>query len=213
MLKTHILDLPSLAVIIDQWHVFWKKIDGQFVRNLGSDFLPNRIINFVETTPAISTMVLSSYLCAQELDSDTVWYQNRKQLFEHDSRYDPMIQQEHNDNLYMEQKTHPVLLNYVNDRVFQVAMRQQWELETYLAQNTSIKNIYVCGSDWNICVKGQVLGWSNLYKHIGKQFDVNILTHLDTVSVDNPNGKYPETPTLDQDWKPITEKIYQYCPD
>jgi hypothetical protein len=163
------IDQPSLAIIIDCW-------------DIGLDPIPSNILSFIESTPSIESVVLASYNCRVERQSSAaLWYQNYNKLFrsESASRNIKDLTQVHevyekNDTKFKNEKTDPLLLDYVNPKLFQIAMRWRWELDYYLETlNPHIKNIYIFGAAWDECVKIRPLGYDSL-SELGK---INVLTN------------------------------------
>ena len=199
-----IINQPSLAILIDCW-------DSQ--RSDGKNALDYQILSFLEDSPHIQTIVLASYCCRREnVEQRSVWHQNYNKMFKgthaprkireladvHNS-YNHKADEPHNNNA-----THPNILNYINLNKFQIAMLWLWELEYYLENNKEIKNIYVFGAAWEDCVRRRSLGYEALTEFL----NINILTNLNCVHA----SYWPHRPDLstDQNWKSITEDIWQY---
>ena len=184
----------NVVIIIDPWA--WSD-NGTVPREKLSPELANCIINFINSNK-IHTVVLASYNCHIDMYSSTVWYQNRLPL-ENFIEYWPT----HHD-----QETIDVMLNYVNSNVFQIAMRNEKELEVYLLQHPEITNIYVVGEAWEICVKDRPLGYENVYEKFCRGNNRRLLTSLDCVRTYNS-----EIPVPDNNWQAIDQLVYQYCPN
>lgn len=187
--------IADLIVIIDNWKY---KPDGTEVSGL----LSQRIINFIETHSNISTAVLSSYSCSEELFSNTVWYDNRRQNIRN---YDDYVQSDYDLNLSRNMKTWEGMLHYVNPSIFQIAMRDIQELSSYTKSNI-INNIYMSGVAWDICVKNRPLGYENIHRYIP---EVNLL--VDTTCILDSYGNTPDM-SLYPKWKNVSNTLYQYFP-
>lgn len=187
--------MSDLIVIIDNWK---HKPDGTIV----SGKLSENIINFIEATPSIKTAVLASYACSTELFSDTVWYNNRRKSIKN---YQEYVQFDYITNLNRKSQTWDVMLNYVNERIFQIAMREIEELINYV-NAVAIRNIYVAGAAWEICVKDRPLGYLAISKHIP---NVNLL--VDTTCVIDATSNIPNMSEY-KDWLNISDVLYQYHP-
>lgn len=161
---------PSLALLIDCWTQVlpWRPVSCY-----------RRILKTLDDSPYIESVVLASYNCREEkTKGDTLWYQNYINLFHYDTNrkitdlaYVHRIFEE-NDTKYPNENTFHEILNYVNPKKFQIAMKWLWELEYYLEKNPRIKNIYVFGGAWESCVKVRPLGYESLSCLSG----INLLT-------------------------------------
>jgi hypothetical protein len=180
---------PSLAILIDCWDLSALPLE----RSTAANALCNNILEFINKTDVIETVVLSSYDCKSEvIASNCVWYQNRNSMYGH-------LCQENSTT--KERATSPCILNYINPSKFQVAMHQLWELKLYLSRNRHIKNIYVLGIAWDICIRNRPLGVVNLKQLLG----INILTNINCVLTSS--FVYPN---IDEEWKDIGAGIYCY---
>ena len=176
----------SAAIIIDQWYF------------PGRPFTTcNNIIKFLDAN-IVSTAILASYdININEYATDNLWYNNQR------GTIDNLPSDHGHQNI-----TIPTLLNYKNNSIFQIALTRSWQLENYLKWNPQIKNLFVLGVAWEICVKHRDLGYLNLFKMFGSK-DINILTYAGCVG----HGK-GRSVDLDQevDWIKIAENIYKYVP-
>lgn len=193
------LNEPSLAILIDCWLLPYE-----------SD-LQSKIINYIDSNPFITTVVLASYNCKTEFShSKTVWYSNNRAMFNADNapRKIKELSYVHfmhlvRDTTYAVEQTAPLLLTYCNTEKFQIAMHWAWQLEYYLSLNPEIKNVYVFGAAWGMCVKKRTLGYVALTEIQG----INIFTCSNCVE-SSPN----EHPNLDlePDWVKVAEDTYRY---
>lgn len=185
--------MSDLIVIIDNWKY---KPDGTIVKG----HLSANIIKFIEANPNITTAVLASYSCSNELFSDTIWYNNRKKSIEN---YHEYVKTDFFSNLTRKMQTWDALLNYVNPRIFQIAMRDIEELQNYVKSH-GVKNIYMAGAAWEICVKDRPLGYENIRKNIP---DVNIV--VDVSCVVDSNSNIPNIAEY-KDWTLVSNTLYRY---
>jgi hypothetical protein len=193
------IDQPSLAILIDCWDI----------KNISSKKLYSRVLSKIDTNTNINTTVLASYNCKEEKKrSDCSWYRNYYDFFQlqHHSRNIKDLEYVHrvfemHDTKFPNEHTDPLVLNYLNNNTYQIAMRWRWELEFYLSKNTHIKNIYVMGVAWEQCVKVRPLG----YESLSEIKDINILVDTDCVLT-----MQHTKPELDSSWNKITESVYHY---
>jgi len=124
-----ILKLPSVAVLVD----CWEKADAHG--------LYDNIINFLNTTPEITAIILATY-DSNDLNVVTtnIWYKNALNIIE------------------SKERTLPKLLNYVNPNKLQVAMHSFDDFSNFLSRYTGIKNIYFMGHSWNQCIHDRPIG-------------------------------------------------------
>jgi len=193
------LDQPSMIVLVDVWD---RLINGEPTSDIGSV----DIINFIENTPTVRTVVLASYGCLSELQTNNLWYTNAQKFFKNQLDYQNFLKY-YNQEQSIGQHTHPALFNYVNPDVFQIAFRYPSELEIYLNSNQEIKNIYIAGAAWSTCVKDRPLGYRAIFDRFIKNADKNLLVCIDTVKeLYGKNGNVHDTPG----WKSVTERIFKY---
>lgn len=196
------LNEHSIAIIIDYWELPVQSL------------LHETIVDYIDNDPNIKTVVLSSYNCVHELTHDkSVWYTNHRALFGMGSRLRKIRELSHvhlmhmvRDKTYPPEKTHPYILHYVNHSKFQIAMHWAWQLEHYLFLNPEIKNVYVFGTAWDVCVKVRTLG----YLALTEIQNINILTNVKCVQSDDKT--HPNL-DLDPDWVKVSEDTYQYIPN
>jgi len=199
----------SIVIIIDQWEWYYPNPELGYSESAGPkkklpSMLPNRIINFIDNQN-IHTAVLASYMCSEELYSNKIWYSNRQSIKQVTGR--SKVLDYHTYKKY-KQKTIDIILDYVNPNIFQIAMREEKELETYLLSYPEIKNIFVSGIAWEICVKIRPLGYVNIYEKFCLNSDRRVLVSTDCVLT--CNGEIPE---LDTQWISVGNNIYEYCPN
>jgi len=194
-----IINQPSMAILIDCWK--------------NDSFIPSvygRIIKFIDNNKNIKTVVLASYNCSKEREtSDSSWYLNYNNFFVKSQQNSRKIKDleivhrfyEKYNTKHPNENTEPDILNYKNTEKFQIAMRWRWELDLYLEAYQEIKNIYVFGMAWDMCVKDRPLGYDSL----SELPNVNILTN--TTCVIDSDGN---SPILDSYWELVSNNTYKY---
>ena len=207
------IDQPSAAILID----CWESINNKWTENV-----LNNIINFLDSNDHIRTVILATYEAATEDPGNiSKWHRTYGGLFHlPGNTYSSKIQFLHMvHNKYDREfsptnmRTHPMIWNYVHDQKTQIKMHWMWELEYYLSVNTDIKNIYVMGHSWDICVGNRPLGFESL----AELPDINILARTDCTRLshwpeDNILGsEYPDL-SIDPDWQPVYNNVYVYRP-
>jgi hypothetical protein len=193
------LNEPSLAILIDCW----------LLPNHSE--LYNNIIEHLDNNPNIKTVVLASYNCKTEfVQSRSLWYTNYNLMFrsDHVPRKIKELTYVHHlhlvrDNTYAVEQTNPIVLNYVNSEKFQIAMHWAWQLEYYLSLNPEIKNVYVFGEAWEVCVEKRTLGYVALTEIQG----ISILTNINCVK--SNDGTTPKL-DLDEKWVNVSKDTYKY---
>jgi hypothetical protein len=190
---------PSIAILID----FWERSDKKKGQNL---------LNFLNDSKSnsIETIVLSSYNCYEE--KNTIWHWNYSNTFNSTNKRTRTLidlhfmQQYFNENHHPNtvEHTDPAILNYVNSNKFQIAMLWGWEFEYYLSKNPHIKNVYVFGQAWEICVRIRPLGYEALLEIP----NINILTKLDCVKLED--GHRQPNLDIDPNWEFVKDDIYRY---
>ena len=187
-----------MIILIDLWD---RLVDGERLSSEGS----TNIINFIESEPNIQTAVLSSYACLTELESNNVWYNNAQDFFKNLPNWQKLLKM-YQCEITSGQCTHPTMFNYVNAGIDQIAFRYPEELEFYLKFHTEIKNIYIAGAAWSICVKDRPLGYFNLFHTVIKNTYRNLLVQKNTVRENGRVAVVSGTPG----WLPVTEQIFKY---
>jgi len=191
------INAPSIAILID----FWERSNRTKGQNL-LDFLNDSKSNSIET------VVLASYNCYEE--KNTIWHWNYNNTFNSTNKRTRTLidlhfmQKYFNENYHPHKVEHtdPAILNYVNPNKFQIAMLCGWELEYYLSINPHIKNVYVFGQAWEMCVKNRPLGYDALLEIP----NINILTKLDCIRIES--GTMPPDLDIDPNWYHITDDIF-----
>ena len=194
------LNQPSLAILIDFWHpVFPKK---RF----------DETIEFLNSTTAIKTTVLSTYNSRSELFfyHTSIWYRNRKDWYEKSCTWAKdraTVEDKLNikNTTVLNSKTDTGIFQYRNPNQHQIAMLEYWEIEYYLSIYPEIKNIYVLGSAWEECVKYRPLGYLKLSQLRKK--NINILTHTNLVL--SNQSTHPDL-SLERHWINVEGNVYRY---
>jgi len=194
-----IINQPSMAILIDCWK--------------NDSFIPSvygRITQCIDNNTNIKTVVLASYNCRKEREiSNSLWYLNYNNFFIKSQQHSRKIKDleivhqfyEKYNTAHPNENTEPNILNYKNTEKFQIAMRWRWELDLYLEAHQEIKNIYVFGMAWDMCVKDRPLGYDSL----SELPNVNILTN--TTCVIDSDGN---SPILDSYWELVSNNTYKY---
>jgi hypothetical protein len=195
------LNQPSLVILIDYWQRMLPR------------FWVDDTITFLNTTDTIKTVVLATYNSRSELffQPKSIWHRNRKEWYEKASTWanDMSILEYkrgityNKDNNYKNSQTDSEILEYCNPSQHQIAMLQFWEIEYYLSLRPEIKNIYVLGSLWELCVRNRPIG----YLALSKLQNVNILTHNKLVRA--KGSKYPDL-SNNPHWIKVEGNVYKY---
>lgn len=124
-----ILKLSSVAVLMDCWE------------NANTPELYDNIINFLNSTPEITVVVLATY-DANDLKTVTnnIWYKNALNIIKSG------------------ETTAAKILNYVNLDKLQIAMDDFDDFTHFLDRYKGIKNIYFMGHSWNQCIHDRPIG-------------------------------------------------------
>ena len=196
----------SLAILIDQW-----AMPGH------PPLISDNIVKFLNSGQ-VSTAILASYNCNMaEYNADNIWYNNEKTMFDHVRLTEDYIRNSYvpvnpqNPYPRYSMSTNPKFLNYYNADLFQIAMRADWQLVQYLSENPQIKNLFVVGGDWDICVRNRPLGYLNLFKLFSSQ-QINILTYNGCVGTRKITPDWPVELDKEIDWVQISDNVYQYVP-
>ena len=202
-----ITSLPSIAILIDCWK--------STTTNNNSSKCFSNIIDFLNTTESITTVILATYNCKTErYTPNSVWSDNNMALFKNpirkkiiDTKLAFDLLYEHRTNNFSPEKTDPKIWNYLNPKKYQIAMYWWWELEYYLLLNPEIKNIYFFGTAWEQCLKYRPLGYEAV---IEEAPHLNILTNSKCIL-----SEIHSVPTYienDPNWQCIDTDIYLYQP-
>lgn len=200
-----ITSLPSIAILIDCWK-----------SPVPDDALSkcfNNIINFLDATESITTVVLATYNCKSErYTANSIWDNNSNILLKNpikkkihclNDAYDYYFKYDNNKNHKLEQ-TDPTIWNYINPAKYQISMLWWWELEYYLLLHPEIKNIYFFGMAWEGCVRYRPLGYDAILEEVPH---LNILTNKNCIL-----SRMHHIPIIENDtnWKSIGNDIYHY---
>jgi len=203
-----ITSLPSIAILIDCWK-------SSITNNISAKCFDN-IINFLDTTDSITTVVLATYNCKTDRsDTSLIWTQNnismcansnRKKIHCFKDAYDNLYMYDNNKNYPLEQ-THPIILNYFNSTKYQISMNWWWELEYYLSLHPEVKNIYFLGTSWEQCLRHRPLGYESILE---EGTDLNILTNKNCILSEIHSN--PTNIENDHEWRSLGNDIYHYQP-
>jgi len=193
----------SIAILIDCW-------ESTAVENKQRNA---NILDFINQSSFIKTVVLASYHTYPEYNTDIVWYKNHAELF---NSHNTPRKIQHLNLVYSHHPTTPFflgkrlplnktessILNFVNSKKFQIAMHWTWELEYYLTLNPNIKNVFLLGGSWSACVTDRPLGLLTLLEIE----NINILTQILCISDLTKSLQLP----LQEPWKLKHNNIYYY---
>lgn len=198
---------PSIAILIDCWKTKWNEHAKTCFDN---------IINVLDNTESITTVVLATYNCKTErFTTNSVWAQNnvlmcatsiRKKIHCLKDAYDHLYNYDNNKNQPLKE-TDPIILDYINPNKYQISMNWWWELEYYLLLHPEIKNIYFFGTAWNQCLRTRPLGYESV---IEEAPHLNILTNSKCVLSEVHSE--PTNIENDANWNSMGNDIYLYQP-
>ena len=203
-----ITDQPSIAILIDCWEdpQRWKKSKQYPVDKMKKYFIQT-ILNFIESNQNITTVVLASYSATQEYgEADHIWYKNNREFYGTAKLNKIRLLYHAHHQFYKDFSKEPTttnqtILNYVNLDKFQISMHWLWELEYYLSLHPEIKNVYVFGEAWEVCVRSRPLGYFSLLEIP----NINILTNTTCVLGMAMTCPYLPNNTF---WKPLNNNTY-----
>ena len=196
------LTSPSAAILIDCWDL----------NTTLTDELHCNIVNFLNNDENIKTVILASYNCWAERYNQSIWWKNNLNFFSKNQSLRGVRDMWHIQSEYYkyspsatalpEKYTDPIILNYLNNDKYQIAMTETWELKQYLLENPEIKNVYICGASWHVCVKLRPLG----YDALAEIPNINILANRLCL---HDELKHPNI-DIDQNWTSVANNIYKY---
>jgi hypothetical protein len=150
------INQPSLVVIIDCWNV-----DNPHLAATARN-----IRNWVETDPNVAAIAVASYvgLDNRQIYQEEPGWSTGKDFF-HDTCQWQTLRNIWEETEHMPGvNTHPVISGIkprADQRMF-VAWRDLQVLYYCNYINPSIRNIYVVGQAWDVCVKFRSVGWEKL---------------------------------------------------
>ena len=199
------LKSDSLAVLIDCWD---RPINP--LHKIPSSDIRRNILSFIDSSN-INTVVMASYSCPSDMRAQNIWNNNYHKLFNSSEvpndifdLYQSHLGSSEHLNGQDEEHTHQDILKYYNRTKFQISMLWLWELKYYLKINPEIKNIYVFGAVWEICVKDRPLGYLSLSNLEG----INILTDTRCVKT-IASTEYLDL-SQDKNWIQLDDTIYKF---
>jgi hypothetical protein len=202
----------DLVILIDCF-AFKDEDDHWFKRHIinywGCTFqwMTREIKKFIHTNTNVETIILSSYHCSnEEYNSDAVWYRNSRDFLGEIDFVDKTTKLLNHTESH---RTSKYFLNWITDK-HQIAMHEDWELEKFLVTN-KVRNIYFCGTAWDVCVKSRPLGYIRVHNLIKRlNLDINLLVHRKCV-IDSQNNFF--TPNTNPSWvKTEDSNIFRYSP-
>jgi hypothetical protein len=198
--------MNDVAIIIDCWETWWSR---NCVDTSPDYRVFKNIKNFLEITPDITTVILATYESTDTLT--TIWHTNSLKLLGKEA-YDKKIQTDKEtpftENWQEFRKTDKLLLDWICDKKYQIAMHYQWEFEILL-KTIKIENIYICGQYLDMCLRHRPLGYDNLSKFIlDNNLPSKILVKDDCVDDGYDNFLNPK---IHKGWKEtVTKGVYEY---
>lgn len=197
-----IIDEPSIVILVD---CYKPSTDSPTYKEFYE-----RVTKFLDTAPDnVKSYILASYNCPNERQK-IVWFTNYNKMIT-ESKSHALEDLAHIHKIYdqrdfPEEQTDPAILYYKNKKKHQIAMTRIWELKHYFSLHPEIKNIYVFGTVWEICIRNRSLGYQGLYEEFP---NVNILVNPDYIlKLDATVPDINDEP----DWKHIENNIYKYEP-
>jgi len=198
------LSQPSLAILIDCWNTLDQPVSGY-------DDVMYNIAEFCTTNASMKSVALATYQGDTEIYKDNVWWQNAKNLFNDETKWDH-LRRIWKEATYIEPSdTCSVIANMPlrSDQIGFCAWHSTQLMYYCNFVNPEIQNIYICGFAWNECVKYRPLGWmeiAGMNHHKLFHNHINILSKKSCVS---GLAASPQ-PTFDQEpwWKPIGNDIF-----
>ena len=137
-----LLKQPAAAILIDCWDDGHPKSPTRHVYN--------NIVNFLNVNENIRLVILASYESTDIMDpvaiENSQWHRT---YF----------------NVRGRRKTSPILLNYTNPNKVLTFAHNYDDLDYFLItqwEHVRMRNIYVMGGDWNLCVQKRQLGINEL---------------------------------------------------
>lgn len=213
----HLLDKPSLAVLIDCWstNLFFNTNKD----NLFHETVYKNISNWCFNNPYVQTVALATYpLPDPEHDSsaemyivkDLPWYENSKELFSDTLKLE-FIRQNWNQT-----KTYEADQSITHEYIRNMQLRNDqlgvltWTTEQIIFYcndiNPGIENIYFFGGIWDICVRIRPVGWLHLASaqhHNMFRTPKNFLTRKDCVI-----GQTCQPAAILGPWEPVDDQTY-----
>jgi hypothetical protein len=173
----------DVAILID----CWTNIDS-WIED-GSEKLFDRILDFVENTESIGTIILASYDCdPREYRSNDIWYENTRNLLGSEIYNQKCKEQFEFRKEY--NTTYSKILNYHTSKQ-QYAMHYPWELDKL----NILGKIYLCGITFSDCLKNRPLGWKSL-----KNYEVYVNKNC-VAEVENVNNEVTyHDASFDDEW-------------
>ena len=216
------LDQPSIAVLIDCWKypgsMYWPWIITQRKKallNQHNQCVAN-IVDFCRLDENIQSVALSTggfpFSDISGESSDTPWLTVGQQLFyDRVGKFNSLRPLWKNTTLSWRYCTHP-LIRYMplrNDQIGFAVFNSSQLLYYCNYVNPSIRNIWICGFTWDICVKYAKTGWLELSGLINANMfrtNPNILINLDCIGGVAHQPEYEPDPVL---WHHVKDRIYQ----
>jgi len=168
----NILEKPSLALLIDCWKDM-PTIDKQTYNNTIKN-----IVSFCQYNKFIKSVALATYYTNTDngLSLDECHFSQSEQLFYNEINCKFLKDIWNSISWLTPSQTHPLIAN-MNLRADQIKFSVFDALQVLYycnSVNKEIENIYICGFEWDLCVKIRPAGWAeflhlsrlNLFKKI-----------------------------------------------
>ncbi len=214
------LDQPGMAVLIDCWRrprqpwmSWWPDRHDQCSQQEYTDCV-NRIVEFCTNNEFVQAVALATKSAGafSKISNDPAWLAVGKQLFyDRVGKFHLLRTMWHDNTVSWLSYTNPVIANMklTNNQVG-FAVFNALQLAYYCNHvNPAIKNIWICGFSWDICIKNSSVGWLELSGMINAnmfQQPPNILVDLRCVSGVPRSSDYVPDAEL---WHPVTHNIFK----
>jgi hypothetical protein len=170
--QQHVVERPSLVLIIDAWN---NRDNKQY-----QDCLTN-IKNFCQTNPHVAAVGLASYLGTDTftLSQEEPWYSQSKELFYQRLQWETLRQVWEQANFINVPSTHFIVGNIaVRDDQKQFLIWHNLQVLYYCNYiNTAIENIYIVGTAWEACLYFRSVG----YKELSMLNELNLFSKKKTI--------------------------------
>ena len=180
--------MKSAIILIDCW-------------GYGFDWVPlvpekklyKNIINFINLSNA-DDVILASYDCVNELDSDVVWYKNSKKRL--NEKFKNKL------DLYHEEfkKLHPNKKPYTVKRLFNLHLKNKNQYSAHFPfELDSYDRVYLCGKAFEKCVTRRPIG-INYFKQTNTEILINQNCVLTATS---------KKPIFDDTWEKVDTDLFK----
>lgn len=170
--QQHIVERPSLVLIIDAWN---DRDNEQYQTCL------KNIKNFCQTNPHVVAVGLASYLNTDTfiLSQEEPWYSQSKELFYQRLQWETLRQVWEQASFVNVPVTHPIVSS-ITPRADQRQFLIWHNLQVlYYCNyiNTAIENIYIVGTAWEACLYFRSVG----YRELSTLNELNLFSKKKTI--------------------------------